>query len=179
MQEETTANNQKPFGFVLHGQPVTKKNSATIVRMGKTSRAALIPSKAYQRYERMCHEAIMMLRARNEVPHFTTGVNMCVRYYLQNRAHWPDIVGLMQATADILSDEYRIIEHKKTMTKKWLLADDRIIKSWNGTVIAGIDAANPRAEITITPLMSAIDTELDPYIRRQIAGEGNLFGDLL
>lgn len=166
----------KPFGFVLHGQPSTKKNSATMVRMGKTNRAALIPSKAYLQYEKRCREAINILRSKTAVPHYEVGVNMGVRYYLQNKAHWPDLVGLMQATADILSDEYRIINHKKkTMVCPWLLSDDRIIKSWNGTIIAGLDPENPRAEIIITPLISTVDTELDPYIKRKIEEETELF----
>ena len=38
--------NTKPFGLILLGQPATKKNSATITKMGKKQVPSLIPSKA-------------------------------------------------------------------------------------------------------------------------------------
>lgn len=45
----------------------------------------------------------------------------------------------MRATADILSDERKRIAGRMVTTREWLLSDDRIITSWDGTVIAGID----------------------------------------
>ena len=74
----------------------------------------------------------------------------------------------MQATADIISDEYKTIRHKRQLICPWVLSDDRIIKSWNVTCIAGIDKDQPRAEVTITPLMSELGEELDPYVIRQL-----------
>ena len=52
---------------------------------------------------------------RNTLP-----VQMTCRYWLRDRAHWPDLVGLMQATADIISDERRKIGGKMvtTMTRR-------------------------------------------------------------
>ena len=104
--------------------------------------------------------------AIGKLPHYTLPVQMTCRYYLRDRAHWPDLVGLMQATADIISDERRKIGGKMVTTREWLLSDDRIIKSWDGTEIAGIDKSRPRVEIVITPM--AVGEALDPYVERQI-----------
>lgn len=165
----------KPFGFVLLGQPVTKKNSATLIR----GQARLLPSSQYMQYEKRCREAINLLRKQIEIPHFDMPVQLTCRYYLQNKKSWPDLIGLAQATADIISDEYKAINHKKTLVKQWLLSDDRIIKNWDGTKIAGIDKLNPRTEIIITPLKVDLKTETDPYIIRKIKErqQENLFDE--
>ena len=76
---------------------------------------------------------------------------------------------------DILADEQKTINGKRQTTCTWLLSDDRIIKSWDGTKIAGLDKYNPRVEITITPLITDITTETDPYIIKQLKEENNLF----
>lgn len=149
----------KPFSVIIFGQPATKKNSATVVR----NYAHILPSAAYRAYERHFREALMAL---GRLPHYTLPVRLTCRYYLKDRAHWPDLVGLMQATADIISDERRKIGGKMVTTREWLLSDDRIITSWDGTVIAGIDKARPRVEIVITPL--PVDEALDPYVERQM-----------
>ena len=149
----------KPFSVVIPGQPATKKNSAMVVR----NHAQILPSAAYRAYERHCRE---MLMALGRLPHYTLPVRLTCRYYLKDRAHWPDLVGLMQATADIISDERRKIGGRMVTTREWLLSDDRIITSWDGTEIAGIDKARPRVEIVITPLPA--DAALDPYVARQI-----------
>lgn len=165
----------KPFGFVLLGQPVTKKNSATLIR----GQARLLPSSQYMQYEKRCREAISLLRKQIEIPHFDMPVQLTCRYYLQNKKSWPDLIGLAQATADIISDEYKAINHKKTLVKQWLLSDDRIIKNWDGTKIAGIDKLNPRTEIIITPLNVDLKTETDPYIIKKIKErqQENLFDE--
>lgn len=157
----------KPFSVIIPGQPATKKNSATVVR----NHAHILPSAAYRAYERHCRETLM---AMGRLPHYTLPVQMTCRYYLRDRAHWPDLVGLMQATADILSDERKRIGGRMVTVKEWLLSDDRIIKSWDGTEIAGIDKSRPRVEIVITPM--AVGEALDPYVERQIKqgkGENN------
>lgn len=104
--------------------------------------------------------------AMGKLPHYTLPVRLTCRYYLKDRAHWPDLVGLMQATADIISDERKRIGGRMVTVKEWLLSDDRIVASWDGTVIAGIDKLRPRVEIAITPL--SVDEALDPYVERQI-----------
>lgn len=153
----------KPFSVIIPGQPATKKNSAMVVR----NHAHILPSAAYRAYERHCRET---LAALGRLPHYTLPVRLTCRYYLKDRAHWPDLVGLMQATADIISDERRRIGGRMVTVKEWLLSDDRIIKSWDGTEIAGIDKARPRVEIAITPL--EVDVALDPYVARQIKQGG-------
>lgn len=152
----------KPFYFVVPGQPVTKKNSQIPVKAGRHT--VLLPSKAYRAYEKVFKAALGRYRA--QLPHFTLGVRVEAHYYLQDRRSYPDLVGLMQATADLMEDEYATINHKRTCIKHWLLSNDRIIKSWDGTKIAGIDKENPRAEIIVTPLIIPLEDETDPQLRK-------------
>lgn len=153
---------EKAYSFIIYGQPATKKNSSIIVQ----GRAKLIPSKVFREYERMFKT--QMMRLPQPLPHFETGVQVSAKYWLKNKAHYPDLVGLMQATADLMSDDYKTIFGKRQLIKRWLLSDDRIIKYWGDTRIAGIDPGNPRVEITITPMDIAPDQETDPYIIKTI-----------
>lgn len=163
----------KPFRIIIHGQPATKKNSATLTMRGKGMKPipTLLPSPAYRAYEKYCREELAKIQMQQKLPHFDGPVWVTAHYYLESRAHWPDLLGLEQATADILSDEYRIINHKRTLTRKWVFSDDRIIKYWDGSKIADVDRANPRVEITIIPLPLDAKTELDPKLRKQAAEE--------
>ena len=170
----------KPFRFVIYGQPATKKNSATLAYgRGRGARPipTLLPSKAYRAYEKHCRDALASLRLQTDLPHYEGPVWIIAHYYLESRAHWPDLIGLEQATADIISDEYKVINHKRTLTQEWIPTDDRIIKSWDGSKIAGIDRENPRIEIRIYPLPLDAGTELDPKLKRQAAEamQGGLF----
>lgn len=137
----------------------------------------LLPSKAYRAYEQHCREALAALRTKTKLPHFDGPVQIIALYYLESAAHWPDLLGLEQATADILSDEYRVLNHKRTLIREWLLSDDRIIKSWDGSRIAGIDREKPRIDVQIVPLELNVETELDPKLRKQAAEamQGGLF----
>ena len=78
---------------------------------------------------------------------------------MPNRAAWPDLVGLMQATADLLEAAD-------------VLENDRLILSWQGTNIDGIDKNNPRAEIYLYPAWLRDDTRnawtLDPMTKRRL-----------
>ena len=152
----------EPYSFSIYGQPATKKNSSIIAQ----GRAKLIPSKVYREYEKMFK--VQMHRLPQPLPHYETGVMVEAKYWLKNRAHYPDLVGLMQATADLISDEYKTIYGRRQLIKRWLLSDDRIIKQWGESRIAGIDPGNPRVEITITPMEIAMDQETDPYIIKTI-----------
>jgi len=145
--------------FTIKGQPATKKNSAILTY----GHAAILPSKTYKNYAK---EFRIQMMALGPMPHYNTGVQVTCHYYLKDKAHYPDLVGLMQATADLLQDEYETIHHRRVLTKRWILTDDRIIKSWDGTKIAGIDKENPRVEITITKLETDLSTETDPQIIR-------------
>lgn len=162
----------KPFRFIIYGQPATKKNSATLVYgrgRGAKPIPTLLPSKAYRAYEKHCREALSDLRRQTKIPHFDGPVWIIAHYFLESKAHWPDLLGLEQATADIISDEYKVINHKRTLAKEWILSDDRIIKSWDGSKIAGIDKENPRIDIRIYPLTLDAEGELDPKLRKQAA----------
>lgn len=114
--------------IVIQGQPRTKKNSSQIAFRG--NKRVILPSKAYKAYERV---ALIQL-ARVQAVHGPISV-MC-RYYLQNRAHWPDLVGLLQATSDILQ-------------AAGVIDDDKYIVNYDGSMIAGLDKDNPRVEIII------------------------------
>lgn len=78
-------------------------------------------------------------------------------YYMPNRAGWPDLVGLMQATADLLEEA-------------GVLENDRLIYGWTETRIKGIDKGRPRVEIVIYPI--SIDFkkayDLDPLVKGRL-----------
>ena len=115
--------------IVIQGQPRTKKNGSRIA-LTPDNKRVLLPSKAYEQYERV---ALVQL-ARVQAVHGPISV-MC-RYFLQNRAHWPDLVGLLQATSDILQ-------------AAGVIDDDKYIVNYDGSMIAGLDKDNPRVEIII------------------------------
>ena len=162
----------EPYSFIIYGHPATKKNSSVLVQ----GQARLLPSKAYREYEKLFRQQLM--RLPQPLPHFQTGVYVLAKYWLKDKAHWPDITGLMQATADIISDDYKVIYGKRQLIKRWLLSDDRIIKKWGESRIAGVDRNNPRVEVTITPLDVDFDQECDPYIIKVLkeAQQQSLFG---
>jgi len=114
---------------VIAGRPATKKNSGRIVKFGK--RMALLPSKAFETYQEV---ALWQLKKHKE--RFEVNVHVQCKYYLPNKAHWPDLVGLLQATSDILE-------------KSGILENDRLIVSYDGSRIMEIDKDNPRVEIFI------------------------------
>ena len=158
------------FSFTIEGKPATKKNHGIIAR----GHAAVLPSKTYKKYAESFRQQLgEIIRIRGSRPHFETGVQITAHYYLENRAHYPDLVGLMQATADIISDEYAVVNHRRYLAHEWLLSDDRIIKSWDGTMIAGIDKERPRVEIQIKKLDTDVATETDPQIIRILEGKDN------
>lgn len=152
-----------PFTFEIPGHPATKKNSPTLLK----GRAVILPSKAYREYERHFRQELMLLKNKfGRLPHFTGPVQLTAWYYLKDRAHYPDLNGLIQATQDILSDEYTRINGKRVLTREWILADDRLVKLLDGCKIRGIDKANPRTIITISPLELIPEEETDPYLVR-------------
>ncbi len=160
---------EKPFAFVVYGQPATKKNSAVMV----ARRATILPSKAYRAYEKTFRAAMRELKGRiGDLPHYEGPVQLTAKYYLESRAHYPDLNGLLQATQDIISDEYALVTDKATgkrrrqRSRRWILSDDRIVKSLDGSRIAGIDKEKPRVEIFIKPLPLNIETEPDPQLVR-------------
>lgn len=121
------------FRFVIRGRPITKKNHQRIVVNRRTGKPMVIPSKPYKEYEQA---ALWQLKTQR-IPTITEAVNVCARYWMPDRRSRPDLLGLKQATADIL-EAAGIVEN------------DRLIAGWDGSRIMGIDRDNPRAEIIVT-----------------------------
>ena len=113
--------------LVLYGRPITKKNHQ-IIRKG----GGLLQSDAYQAYEEAC---LWQLKSyRGEM--ITGPVHVKALYWMPDRRSWPDLIGLMQSTGDILQ-------------KARIIANDKFIASWDGSRIVGVDRENPRVEITV------------------------------
>ena len=115
--------------ITLKGRPATKKNSGRIV--SRNGKPIIIPSEAYKHYEDAC-----MWQLAGKKLHVSGIIVVECKYYLPNKRSWPDLIGLLQATSDIL-------------TKAKVIDDDKWICSYGESCIAGIDKDNPRAEIRI------------------------------
>lgn len=116
--------------IILPGRPMTKKNHQRVIRAG--NRPYIIQSKAYEEYEAICLWHLQRYKFQFE------GKQVAVKalYWLPNRRGWPDLTGLLQATGDILE-------------RAQVIDNDRLIVSWDGSRIAGVDKEKPRAEIVI------------------------------
>lgn len=115
--------------ITLKGRPATKKNSGRII--SRNGKPIIIPSEAYRNYEDAC-----MWQLAGKKLHISGIIVVECKYYLPNKRSWPDLIGLLQATSDIL-------------TKAKVIDDDKWICSYGNSCIAGIDKDNPRAEIRI------------------------------
>lgn len=115
--------------IVFKGRPITKKNHGQIVKRG--NKLGYIQSEAYRNYEDAC-----LWQLAGKKLHVSGIVVVECKYYLPNKRSWPDLIGLLQATSDIL-------------TKAGVIDDDKWICSYGKSCIAGIDKENPRAEIRI------------------------------
>lgn len=115
--------------ITLKGRPATKKNSGRII--SRNGKPIIIPSEAYKNYEDAC-----LWQLAGKKLHISGIVVVECKYYLPNKRSWPDLIGLLQATSDIL-------------TKAKVIDDDKWICSYGNSCIAGIDKDNPRAEIRI------------------------------
>ena len=140
---------------MIPGRPTTKKNSGRYCGPGRFR-----PSAAYEAYEAVAVPALKMQARKAGINNpIDSPCKLTVSYYMPNRAAWPDLVGLMQATADLLEAAD-------------VLENDRLILSWQGTNIEGIDKDNPRAEISLYPLWLRADTRefwmLDPMTKRRL-----------
>ena len=118
--------------IIIPGRPTPKKNSPRIIPARGNRPPMLLPAQSWYEFIKRCEPHIL--------PHgniqFDTPVQVCVNVWLQD-ARKPDLVNVLQGVGDML-------EHFK------LLTNDRLIESWNGSRICGIDRPNPRTEITIT-----------------------------
>ncbi len=132
---------------------MTKKNSLQKTRYG------IVQGKAYREYAK---DALWKLKAQRMPIHpIDCAVKMTAKYYMPSRLDQPDLFGLVQATADIL-ESAGIIE------------DDGYIAQIDGSMIAGIDAEDPRVEITVSEITNLKFPlyELHPKLKKKLA-EGN------
>ena len=113
--------------YIIKGRPITKKNSMQRTKHG------LIQSKQYREYE---ESALWQLMPQRPPTPIDCAVCLTARYYMPDRRGWPDLFGLIQATADILE-------------KAGIVEDDGFIADVDGSMIVGIDHDNPRVEITL------------------------------
>lgn len=124
--------------FVIHGNPVTKKNSQNVVFVGekcpvchKGSRAIPMQSSQYKLYEKMAAKEIPKLQQPIDYP-----VEATYRYFMKTQRA-VDLTNLEEATDDIL-------------VKHGVLKDDNnnIIVSHDGSRVYH-DKDDPRVEIEI------------------------------
>lgn len=135
------------YKFIVDGRPVTKKNSMTKTRYG------LIQFKQYRDYEKAALCQLMTQKPRG-FRAIDCAARMNVEYYMPNRKGWPDLFGLVQATADILE-------------KAGIVADDGHIADVAYSCIAGVDPVWPRAEIKVIPMPDDKLNELHPKLRKK------------
>lgn len=139
------------YKFTIDGRPMTKKNSMTKTRYG------LIQSKQYRDYEKMALCQLMTQKPRG-FRAIACAARMTAKYYMPNRKGWPDLFGLVQATADILE-------------KANIFEDDGYIADVAFSCIAGIDPVWPRAEIKIIPMPDDKLNELHPKLRKKVKND--------
>ncbi len=127
--------------LIILSRPICKKNNprAFCIRGCKgwyrgipQPKKILIPSEAYLDYEK---QALKQLMAFGNIQ-YTEPVWVKALYWMDSRRSRPDLIGLMQATGDVLE-------------KSGIIKNDRLIESWDGSRIMGIDRDNPRCEIEI------------------------------
>lgn len=126
--------------IVFKGRPITKKNHGQIVKWG--NKRGHIQSEAYRYYEKSC-----LWQLAGKRLHISGAVVVECKYYLPNKRSWPDLIGLLQATSDIL-------------TRAGVIDDDKWICSYGESCIAGIDKENPRAEVRIMDRRNAVLEQL-------------------
>ena len=119
--------------ITLTGTPRTKKNSQRIIRIGRGSR--ILPSEAYIDYAGDCAVQLVAQRATNAGIDYPVNVS-CV-YYMPTRRK-VDLVNLLEATCDILRDNYVVVDDNCS-----------IIAGHDGSRVL-YDKAHPRVEIEIT-----------------------------
>jgi len=122
--------------ITLIGRPITKKNHQQMVVAGN-GRKFLIQSKAYRQYEKDCLKQLMYLYKGKTIE---GQLSMKALYYMPTKAR-PDLLNLLQATADIIE-------------KAKVISNDKNIYSFNGSRIMGVDKLNPRVEILLEEVNS-------------------------
>ncbi|WP_195839628.1 RusA family crossover junction endodeoxyribonuclease [Acidaminococcus fermentans] len=124
------------YVFIIKGRPITKKNSSRWAGRGK-----LLPSASYKAYAQAAlWQLKQQMRAqgldpsgREPIPY---AMAVTCHYWMPNRQSWPDLVGLLQATSDILQEA-------------GIIQDDGLIVDYGNSHIEGISKENPKVDITI------------------------------
>lgn len=143
----------REYTLFIPGRPYTKKNSGRYVGHGR-----YLPSKQFCAYE---DRSLPVLNAHKRnlglIEPIDYPVEVTALYVMDSRSGWPDLVGLMQATADLLETA-------------GILEDDRVIVSWGTTHIAKVDRKQPGVGIRIREWTDTDwfnPLELDPFYKRR------------
>ena len=124
----------EPVTIAIPVKPVSKKNSQRWVRMRGTDIWKLLPSEAYERYERDCGPFI---RCKGLM--VSCEVNVCALFYIDADRKC-DLSNFFEALADMLV-HYRVLEDDNR----------KIIVGWDGSRVH-VDRQNPRTVVTIQPI---------------------------
>jgi Holliday junction resolvase RusA-like endonuclease len=127
------------YKFTIKGRSITKKSSQQIVTAGD-GKKYIIQKKAYKRYEENAQWDINKFKSKFKKWIPLKDCYMVAEYWMPNNIGEPDLVGLLQATCDIL-EAGKIIENDKYIRQFGF--DNRHSK------VMGIDKENPRVEITL------------------------------
>lgn len=117
--------------FTIPINPVTKKNSSIPIKT-KTGKLIIIPSKAYQKYERSVKEYMPPVGVPINYP-----VNVEAHYYIGRNSKY-DLTNLHEALHDVLV-KYNVLEDD----------NHRIIISTDGSRVS-VDREFPRTEVVIS-----------------------------
>lgn len=129
--------------LTLKGRPITKKNSQIPIKT-KSGKFFIIQSKQYRAYEKEClwqiKEQLIILSLQQRLPKpvlfpIIGKIQLQALYYMPDRRR-PDLLNLLQATADIV-EKAKVIEN------------DRDIVSFDGSRIMEVSKENPRVEVYI------------------------------
>ena len=136
--------------LILTGRPITKKNSQIPIKT-KSGAFFIIQSKQYRDYEKISLQQIKLQKTILSIQQgvifpIMGGVSCKCLYYMPTEFR-PDLLNLLQATADIIS--------KKDKAKQCVgvIENDKDIVSFDGSRIMGKDKDNPRVEIFIEEMM--------------------------
>lgn len=120
------------IALTLLGAPRTKKNSRRHVRV--KGRTIPLPSAAYEAWAAPLRCQLLLLVEQGNMLPLAEPVHVAATFYRD--ANRGDLVGYMQALADLLEDG-------------GIVADDKWIHGWDGTRLA-LDRQRPRVELTLT-----------------------------
>lgn len=124
--------------LTIPGRPYTAKNNAVMVK----GRNLLLPSPKYRKYKAFCVGTKTKPGWLTQYGNyqFTGPVRLDCHYWMRNYQGWPDLVGLLQATCDILE-------------ASGILLNDRQVVSFGNSRIVGVDAESPRVQIEIRDII--------------------------